>query len=166
MQHMKRTVSILLIILFILCRPSTPALAAESRGEPDSVDISITDSEIEQLEYVALVNSDPKSSGLIYEKKMLLAKDGSSLVISGETKCISGVVKCGFTYIKIQRYVNGSWTDYVTYTDIYADSNNCKCSKRVAGITGYKYRVVARHYAKKTLFNTESIITTTGTLSL
>ena len=44
------------------------------------------------------------------------------------------VKKSGFTYIKLQRLINGVWTDYTTYCyyDQYAESNSKTFSKVIS----------------------------------
>ena len=164
---MKKILSILLTFLIALSTSTITAFADDISKEPISYDISISEDELKQLEYVEIETEDSSKSGnLIYTKKMLLAKDGTTLVINGETKFSSEVVKCGFSYIKIQQYKGGKWVDYKTFKDIYSDSSACKCAKKIAGVKGYKYRVVTKHYAKKSLLNTETIVSTTATISL
>lgn len=71
----------------------------------------------------------------------------------------SEVTKCGFTYIKVQRLINNTWTDFGTYCykDQYSDSNMKVFKVNVYGPKGYTYRAICEHYAeKKTLLGLKS----------
>lgn len=109
---------------------------------------------IEEAEGVYNSNANTRATGLISQKTLTLSKTSTQLIISAKTKGSDEVDKCGFTYIKLQRLVNGSWTDYSTYcySDLYSESNSYLFSKSITPPSGYTYRVVAEHYAaKKTL---------------
>ena len=130
-------------------------------------DFYISAQEFEGLEQVSSDGGDISvcATGLITDYRVALAKDGNYLIIKGGTDCTEEVKKCGFKYIKLQQYKNGSWIDYKTYEDLYADSNSYTVTKSVAAEKGYSYRLVAQHYAKKSLFSTEKIVNTTSSLS-
>ena len=72
--------------------------------------------------------------------------------ISESAIVIEDVTKCGFTYIKLQRLINGTWTDYTTYCyyDQYSESTSKTFSKSISAPKGYTYRVICEHYAEKT----------------
>ena len=162
---MKKILSILLAV-FMLAIPNISAFASVD-SEPASWDYYISDEDFQKLEHIYAENNmiSTFTTGLITVKTLALAIDGSNLVIKGTTKA-PDAKKCGFTYIKLQQYKNGSWVDYKVFEDIYNDSTSCSVTKSVAGVKGYKYRVVAVHYAKKSLFSTEKIENQTSTLTL
>ena len=147
--------------------PSISAFASVD-SVPDSNDYYISDEDFENLEHVDSESNfiSTCASGLIQKKTLSLAKDGNNLFIKAITKGIVDVKKCGFTYIKLQQYKNGSWVDYKVFEDIYNDSTSCSVSKSVAGVKGYKYRVVAEHYARKSIFTREKIVNQTSALTL
>lgn len=113
----------------------------------------------------------PLSTGLITSKVLKLTKTTNGLVIDARTVGTTEVTKCGFTYIKLQRLINGSWTDYTTYcyTDQYKDSTSMAFSKTVTPAKGYTYRLVCEHYAEKKklliLKDKEKIYNVTSSLS-
>lgn len=92
------------------------------------------------------------ATGLITSKSLKLAKTTDKLIITAKTSGSTDVTKCGFTYVKLQRLINGTWTDYTAYCyyDQYAESTSKTFSKTISAPTGYTYRVVCEHYAEKT----------------
>ena len=99
-------------------------------------------------------NSDVSvlSTGLITSKFLKLSKTTDKLIITAKTICVTDVKKCGFTYVKLQRLINGSWTDYSSYCyyDQYNESNSKNFEKAISAPKGYTYRVICEHYAEKT----------------
>lgn len=73
------------------------------------------------------------------------------MTITAKTICIPDVTECGFTYIRLQRLINGAWTDYATYCyyDQYANATEKTFSKSISPPSGYTYRVICEHYAEK-----------------
>ncbi|MBE6816202.1 MAG: hypothetical protein E7520_00655 [Ruminococcaceae bacterium] len=160
---MKR-ILLFLVVLVIFIIPSISAFAETNPASEDEYYISWED--FEKLEHSTYVNHlSDKSSGLITYKSLNIAKSGNTLIVKGETRGSSDVVKCGFTYIKIQQYKNGSWSDYKTYNDLYSNSNKFSTTKSITVASGYKYRAIGQHYAKKSLLSTEKIKSTTSSLS-
>lgn len=161
---MKKLISIFMAI-FVLAIPSFSAFA-EVKGEPIAYDYYISDENFEKLEHVDSDNNSiaTYSSGIIVSKTLSLAKDGNNLIIKASTKTIDAK-KSGFTYIKVQQYKNGKWVDYKTFDDLYSDSNRYSVTKSISAEKGYKYRVIAEHYAKKSLFSIEKIYNETSSLS-
>ena len=100
------------------------------------------------------LESDAKSSDLFWSTSLQLTKtNNGQLAITAITKCVAEVTKCGFTYIKLQRLVGGSWSDYTEYCyyDLYNDSNIKNIVKYISPPKGYSYRVICEHYAEKPL---------------
>lgn len=91
------------------------------------------------------------STGLIVSKSLKLAKTTSSLIITATTIGNTDVTKCGFTYIKLQRLINGTWTDYSSYCyyDQYNEYSSKSFEKSISATKGYTYRVICEHYAEK-----------------
>ena len=161
---MKKFLSIFLSILLIIsCSVPSYAFAADNT-EYDSV---FTQEEFESLEHVYTVSIQPYSSGLITNHTLGIAKSGTNLLITGSTRGSSSVVKCGFTKVVVQRRASASasWSNYKTFKDLYSDGSYYKLSKTVPVDSGYQYRVTATHYAKKSLFQTQKIDSTTNYLT-
>ena len=67
---MKKFLSILLTTLIVLSTSTITAFADDISKEPISYDISISEEELKQLEYVEIETEDSSKSGnLIYTKK-------------------------------------------------------------------------------------------------
>ena len=69
------------------------------------------------------------------------------------------VVKSGFKEVVVQRRASSSasWTDYITYEDIYWDEIACNLAKTLTVPTGYQYRVTCVHYAKKNFLSVQKL---------
>lgn len=153
MLILKKIVSISLVVLLIFTVLPINSFAFEAIDEETLV---IKDGIIEEVYglYNTNNNSDVSvmSTGLITSKFLKLSKTTDNLIITAKTICSTDVKKCGFTYIKLQRLINGTWTDYTTYCyyDQYSESTSKTFSKTISAPTGYTYRVVCEHYAEKT----------------
>lgn len=162
---MKKYISMFLTILMIItCFAPVTAYASESTED----DVYFTQEEFETLEHIYAVGITPYTTGLITGNKLGIAKqDTTTLVIKGYTYGSSEVVKCGFTKVVVQRKKASatSWSNYKTYKDLYSDSTKYNLSKSLTVEKGYQYRVTATHYAKKSLFSTQKIDSTTGYLT-
>lgn len=150
---MKKIISIWLVLLTIFCMLSVNAFAVDLVCEDALV---IENNIIEEV--YGLYNSDNNTdvslmaTGLITSKSLKLAKTTDKLIITAKTSGSTDVTKCGFTYIKLQRLINGTWTDYAAYCyyDQYAESTSKTFSKIISAPAGYTYRAVCEHYAEKT----------------
>lgn len=149
---MKKIISICLVLLTIFCMLSVNAFALDSVGEDTLI---IKDDIIEEVYGLYNTNNNTDVSlmatGLITSKSLKLAKTTDKLIITAKTSGSTDVTKCGFTYVKLQRLINGTWTDYTAYCyyDQYAESTSKTFSKTISAPTGYTYRVVCEHYAEK-----------------
>lgn len=149
---MKKIISICFALL-ILSMTAINTFALDSVGEDTLI---IKDAIIEEVYGLYNTNNNADVSlmatGLITSKSLKLAKTTDKLIITAKTSGSTDVTKCGFTYIKLQRLINGTWTDYTTYCyyDQYAESTSKTFSKTISAPTGYTYRVVCEHYAEKT----------------
>lgn len=72
------------------------------------------------------IAQNTRATGLITGKELNLAKTSDKIIITAKTSCTGDVDKCGFTYIKLQRLINGTWTDYTAYCyyDQYAEASS------------------------------------------
>ena len=153
---MKRILSTLCaaIALMTACL-AFPAAAEEPLNEapPTVTDIVVTDEMLAQGETVTgiynSVDVQTRASNLITSNSINLTKSGDNLLVSGFTNGIDGVDKCGFSYVTLQRLVNGKWEDYVKWTDLYSSSSMYTLGKSVTAAHGYNYRVICNHHAEK-----------------
>lgn len=142
-------------------------------AEVSGTDAEWQDIELSEEEFNAILENNPDNditpytSGLITSYVISIGKSGSNLIIAGKTNCTISVVKCGFTKVTIQQRKNSSssWSNYKSYTDLYADSRVYNLSKTLTVPSGYQYRVTCTHYAKKNIFSTESISNTSNTVT-
>lgn len=161
---MKKVFSVIIaFIMLSTCVIPFVAFAADST-EDDAV---FTIEEFESLEHTYAESVQLYATGLITNHTLGIAKSGTKLLITGLTQGTSEVKKAGFTKVVIERKKasDSSWSKYKTYSDLYSDSFKYTLNKSVAVESGYQYRVTARHYAKKSLFSTQKIDATTGSLS-
>lgn len=154
---MKRIVSILLCICFILSLSVYTASAENNYDAEENIEI-ITENNISS-------SASTLASGLIFNFSLTIERQGSStLWIYGHTSCDPTVVKCGFKDLEVQRRKNSSysWSVYHDYGDEYIDSYYKLLSRSITVEPGYQYRVVCKHYAKKSLLSTQTISNDSG----
>lgn len=113
-------------------------------------------------------NDNTRVSGLISAYALSLEKTGTTLKIYGQTLCTQEVVKCGFKNLVIQRRASSSdsWKDYYDYGNVYVDVSMANLSTTLSVASGYQYRISCKHYAKKSLFVTQSISNTSNTVTV
>lgn len=156
MKRVLKSISLILLALVMLV-PST-AFAAEEEA-PEWQDITMSDEELDEFLAPYMVNNTmSRASGLIAYYGIAIQKSGTSLKIAGKTSCVSGVTKCGFTEVIVQRRLRStdSWSQYTKYTDLYSSSTVYALAKTISVPSGYQYRISCTHYAKKIL-STEKI---------
>lgn len=153
---MKRIFSALCAAVALLTMCLAFPVAAEevvTEAPPVVTDIVVTDEFLAQGETVTglydSTGTQTRAANLITENSIKLTKNGDNLVVSGYTNGISGVDKCGFSYVTLQRLVNGNWEDYMNWTDLYSSSNMYSLGKSVTAAHGYTYRVICNHHAEK-----------------
>lgn len=170
---MKRTIGrIIAIILAIGFMFQTSLVAFANDNEPEWEDISLTQSEIDDI--LALNGglqsnqSITRASGLITSYALAISASGSNLVIIAKTICVPDVTKCGFKTLTIYRRASStqSWSTYKTYSDIYVNDPYYTLTKTVAVSRGYQYRATCTHYAKKNLLSTEKIDNTSNVIAI
>ncbi|MDE5670747.1 MAG: hypothetical protein K2I14_04700 [Eubacterium sp.] len=142
-------------------------------AEVSGTDAEWQDIELSEQEFNAILENNPDNgitpytSGLITSYVISIGKSGGNLIIAGKTNCTISVVKCGFTKVTIQQRKNSSssWSEYKSYTNLYADSRVYNLSKTLTVPSGYQYRVTCTHYAKRSLLSTETINNTSNTVT-
>ena len=156
---LKKFISLFLAVLSLI---SILSINTFARGEISESAIVIEDEIIEEVYglYNTSNNSDVSvmSTGLITSKSLKLSKTTDKLMITAKTSCSTDVTKCGFTYIKLQRLINGTWTDYSSYCyyDQYNESNSKNFEKTISAPKGYTYRVVCEHTRRRPAPRTRS----------
>lgn len=130
-----------------------PATAAAEEVPPVVTDIVVTETLLAQGKTVTGIYDSneiaTRAASLITTNSIKLTKSGENLVVSGYTNGIDGVDKCGYTYVTLQRLVNGSWQDYYKWTDLFSSTNKYNLGKSVSATHGYTYRVICNHHAEK-----------------
>ena len=136
MINLKKIICIICSFVFIFSLFNLSVFATESKGAGTSSIILTGETIIEEAEGIYNTSANARATGLISQKTLTLSKTGTQLIISAKTKGSDEVDKCGFTYIKLQRLVNGSWTDYSTYcySDLYSDSATYSFAKTILAI--------------------------------
>lgn len=91
----------------------------------------------------------PDYKGVIVSASVNLTKSGGRLQLSAATVGNPSVTKCGFSCIKLQKLVNGVWTDETghSHTDRYTAGNSAVFAETVSVPAG-TYRLVCTHYAE------------------
>lgn len=140
-----------------------PTAFAVSEQVSGLQDLILTEEEFNAIlanNTIHTVDDNTRATGLISAYAIAISKSGTNtLNIAGKTTGTADVVKSGFKEVVVQRRVNSSssWTDYVTYKDIYIDQIGYVLSKSLTVTTGYQYRVTCIHYAKKNIFSVQKI---------
>ncbi|MDE5670936.1 MAG: hypothetical protein K2I14_05690 [Eubacterium sp.] len=133
-------------------------------AETDNSDTEWQDIGISQEEFYALLAENADNAITTYEDGLIttyaisMAQDGNKLTIVGLTRGRTDVTKCGFTKVTVQQRKNSSssWSNYLTYTDLYADTFAYNLFREIFVPRGYQYRVTCTHYAKKNAFSTQT----------
>lgn len=157
--------AIVICLSIVLLGQNLTVFAEDRETQPKWQDITLTREEFDSI----LANNpnnafSPCATGLIDSYSIGLKRNGNTIIVAGETYCVNTVVKCGFKEVVIQRRASSSssWSDYLTYTDLYIDSYGYSLSKTVTVPSGYQYRVTCIHYAKKNIFSTQKIDNTSN----
>ena len=142
---MKKVLSVLLVTISILNIAFYTVAGNES--DMTTAGVSTTDSQV-------------YANGLILEKCVEITKDstGRNIEIVAETHCITSVVKCGVSKMVVERRKNSSysWETFTTYEDFYVDDFTFTLFKSFYAPTGFEYRVITTHYAKKSIFSIQT----------
>lgn len=157
---MKRIVSILLCICFILSLSVYTVSAENNYNTEENIEI-ITENNVSS-------SASTLASGLIFHYSLTIERQGSStLWIYGHTSCDPTVVKCGFKDLEVQRRKNSSysWSVFHDYGDVYDNTSSAVLARSITVEPGYQYRVVCKHYAKKSLLSTQTISNQTDYLT-
>lgn len=164
----KRLLITLILVASILS--SSFALAAGRDYGADSVVYSSSPNVAEGINNSSADELSAASSNIIVSHYLMLLRSGNTLTARGQTCTDKVSLEIGFTYVKIQKYVNGSWQDVSSWTNIY-NTNSLVCSTvKSTNVSSGTYRAVCEHYAKqKTILwftQTEKIYNYTTSLTI
>lgn len=145
----KPFVAIVMVISILLSIPNFVVCAYDQERTDDTIFVQ---------------ENNTRVTGLISTYSISVKKDGSNLLLAATIACNSDVVKSGFKKIVVQRRGNGtsSWTDYVTYEDLYSNSPGHLFTKSISISTSYQYRAVCTFYAKKNILLVEKFDATSN----
>lgn len=152
--------TVLVVLLCITSAFSFNSFAAEGE-KVQWYDIDITDGEMQEiLDLNPQNNASTRASDLILTYNAGINREGSTLYLVAKMVCDVDVVKCGFKKIVIQRRAtaSSSWSNYVTYEDLYNDNSAHLISRAISITSGYQYQAVCTFYAKKNILVTQKIV--------
>lgn len=151
-------ISLILVIFTIV-----PTAFAQTAKQPEWQDLVLSQEEFNAIlanNTIHTADEDSRASDLINFWSIAISKSGTNtLNIAGATTGTHEVVKSGFKEVVVQRRASSSasWSDYVTYEDLYWDAGSYNLAKSLTVPTGYQYRVTCIHYAKKNIFSIQKI---------
>lgn len=159
MKKVLLSVISIVMVMFTL----VPTAFAVNEELPEWQDMVLTQEEFNAIlanNTVYTADEDTRATGLISLYAIAISKSGTNtLNIAGKTSGTADVVKSGFKEVVVQRRASSSasWTDYLTYEDLYWDTPACNLAKTLTVPTGYQYRVTCIHYAKKNFLSVQKI---------
>ncbi len=159
---MKKTLLTVISIVMVIVT-MVPTAFAQNEQVPEWQDLILTQEEFNAIlanNTIHVAGENERASDLISAWAIAISKSGTNtLNIAGVTTGTPDVVKSGFKEVVVQRRASSSasWSDYVTYEDIYWDEFACNLAKSLTVPTGYQYRVTCIHYAKKNIFSVQKI---------
>lgn len=151
-------ISLVMVIVTLV-----PTALAQNEQTPEWQDLILTQEEFNAIlanNTIYTADENTRATGLISLYAIAISKTGTNtLNIAGKTTGTASVVKSGFKEVVVQRRASSSasWTDYVTYEDLYWDEVAYVLTKTLTVPTGYQYRVTCIHYAKKNIFSVQKI---------
>lgn len=149
----------LVMVIFTL----VPTAFAQTEKMPEWQDLVLSQEEFNAIlanNRIHTADEEVRASDLIAAWAIAISKSGTNtLNIAGKTTGTSQVVKAGFKEVVVQRRASSSasWSDYVTYEDLYWDAGAYNLAKSLTVPTGYQYRVTCIHYAKKNFLSVQTI---------
>lgn len=169
--------SVIAVLLACICLLPGTAFAADNTdtvpeggyiaADPTEDDVIFTQEDLlilDAAEDYGTTATGARTSGLITSATLKFAMNSNTMTISGLTKCVSGVKKCGFTKVVVMRRLNASytWSPYKTYNDLYRDGTTYSLSKKLVVNPGWYYYVKGVHYAKKNALSIQKITSETA----
>ena len=121
--------SVIAVLLASICLLPSAAFAADNTdtvpeggyiaADPTEDDVIFTQEDLlilDAAEDYGATATGARTSGLITSATLKFAMNSNTMTISGLTKCVSGVKKCGFTKVVVMRRLNASytWSPYKT----------------------------------------------------
>lgn len=123
------------------------------------------ENQVELNDTITMSDEDmARISGLITSYSINLSKSGSTLRLVANTTGVSTVTKCGLKELIIQKRNSStsSWENYIVFNDLYSNSSAHSYSNSYTVPSSYQYRATCKHYAKKSLLNTQTIDNTSN----
>ena len=151
--------TVIVVILCIVSVVPINCLAADNEII-QWYDIELPEGTIQQiLDLNPQNNVSTRASDLILAYNVGINREGSTLYLVAKIICDIDVVKCGFKKLIIQRRTNAnaSWSNYLTYEDLYDESASHTIARGISISSGYQYRAVCTFYAKKNILSTQKI---------
>ena len=151
-------ISMLMVIVTLV-----PTAFAANEQIPEWQDLILTEEEFNAIlanNTIHTTDENMRATGLISLYAIAISKSGTNtLNIAGQTSGTTEVVRTGFKEVVVQRRASSSasWSDYVTYEDLYWDEIAYVLTKTLTVPTGYQYRVTCIHYAKKNFLSVQKI---------
>lgn len=166
---MKKIISLVCVICLLLSLVIPSSAFGNEEIQEEWQDITLTEEEFNEI-----LSNNPNNeistyaTGLIVSYSIGVSKNGSALVIAGQTFGTTEVKKCGFSVLTIQRRTGSgdTWKNYLTYKDLYNDAGIYALAKTLNLPTGFQYRVTCTHYAKKNIFSVQKIDNISNTITL
>ena len=159
---MKKIITLFVSLILILSSFSIELYAVNEDFEPVILDFVVTavDDGVD--------GENTRASDLITSYGLNLSKSGTTLHLTGRTFCATGVVKCGFKNLTVERRKSSSysWEDYHEFGDVYREATGAALDTTLVVPSGYQYRITCKHYAKKSLLVTQSISNASGIVTV
>lgn len=159
--------TVIATLLFVaLLIPNMTSFAVDD-ASAEWQDITLTQEELDEIfSNNSMNNVIPHATGLINMYNIAISKSGNTLYIAGKTIGSAEVIKAGFTEVIVQQKLptTSKWSTYQKYTDLYFDTSSYTLTKSLVVPSGYQYRVICTHYAKKSLLSTQKIDNTSNVL--
>ncbi len=169
--------SVIAVLLASICLLPSAAFAADNTdtvpeggyiaADPTEDDVIFTQEDLlilDAAEDYGATATGARTSGLITSATLKFAMNSNTMTISGLTKCVSGVKKCGFTKVVVMRRLNASytWSPYKTYKDLYKDGTTYSLSKSWWSTPVGIIMLRACIMPKKNALSTQKITSETG----
>lgn len=159
---MKKIITLFVSLILILSSFSIELYAVNEDFEPVILDFVVT--AVDDV----VDGENTRASDLITSYALDLSKNGTTLHLTGRTYCSTGVVKCGFKNLTVERRKSSSyaWEDYYEYGNVYVEAVGAALDTTLVVPSGYQYRITCKHYAKKSLLVTQSISNASGIVTV
>ncbi len=157
------------ILIVFLCMASVFPMKSNALGNEaiQWQDVVFSEERMQQILDLNPHSDTTRASDLILTYNVAIAKNGSYIDMVAKMVCDNDVVKCGFKKLVLQRRptTSSSWTNVLTFEDLYRDNSAHLIGKTFSVPSGYQYRVKCTFYAKKSLLVTQTLELTSNYVS-